>query len=110
MKEVMKYELTPMPLSIFHIDGGKSSLVWGESSYYKEQIRPNEWVKGHDLTRGNKPDVTILDRCAILWKIQWPSSDFQCMVYRVYDFIKGLINYIAQLLKNNNDQRITHIR
>ena len=28
----MKYELTPMPLFIFHIDGGKSSLVWGGGS------------------------------------------------------------------------------
>ena len=45
-------------------------------------------------TRGKTPDMTIVDRCAVLWKIQWPSTNGT-----VQDFVKG---FVYDMLKKND--------
>ena len=86
MKHVLKYELTPMPLSMFHINGNPRIIK------NKADLMNN--LKVMVLTRGNKADVTILDGCAILWKIKWPSANGT-----ICDFVKGFQNYVIQILK-----------
>lgn len=89
MKEVLKYELTPMPLSMFKIDGSpricksKSDLMNG--------------LKVAVPTRGKAPDMSIVDGCAILWKIQWPSANGN-----VQDFVLGFLNFISEMLRSND--------
>ena len=66
MKEVLKYELTPMPLSMFKTNGSPRNCK-----------AKSEFMNGLKVTvptRGKTPDMTIVDGCAVLWKIQWPMA------------------------------------
>ena len=94
MKDVLQYELTPMPLSMFHINGNPRIIK------NKSDLMNN--LKVMVPTRGNKPDVTILDGCAILWKIKWPSTNGTIL----YDYVKGFENYVIQILKKNDTMLI----
>ena len=46
---------------------------------------------------GNTPDMTIVDGCAVLWKIQWPSANGT-----VQDFVKGFPKFVYDMLKKND--------
>ena len=65
MKEILKFELTPMPLSLFKLDGNPRIIA--TKSIMKSDLEVQI------ASRSRKPDITILDGCAILWIIQWPS-------------------------------------
>ena len=67
MKQVLKYELTPMPLSMFKIEGSPRIC--------KSKADLMNGLKVTVPTRGKAPDMSIVDGCAILWKIQWPSAN-----------------------------------
>ena len=65
MVDALRYELTPTPLSMFEMDGTPRIIK-----------NKSEIMNGLNIvvnTRGRKPDVSILDGCAILWKMQWPN-------------------------------------
>ena len=89
MKEVLKYELTPMPLSMFNMDGSPR-ICKSKSDLMTE-------LKVTVPTRGKKPDLSIVDGCAVLWKIQWPSTNGT-----IQDFVKGFNKFIFDMLKNND--------
>ena len=89
MAEALRYELTPTPLSMFEM-------------YGTPRIRKNESDIMNDLkivvnTRGRNPDVSILDGCRILWKIQWPNQSGT-----MKDYVKGFVNYVTHILKCND--------
>ena len=48
-------------------------------------------------TRGNTPDMTIVDGCAVLWKIQWPSANGN-----VQNFVKDFHKFVYDMLKKND--------
>ena len=89
MVDVLRYELTPMPLSMFEMDGTPRII--------KKKSDIMNSIKAVVATRGRKHDVSILDGCAILWKIQWPTSSGT-----MKDYIKGFVNYITDFLKRND--------
>ena len=65
MKDILRYELTPMPL--FRSAG--SPIFCKSKSVMKAdlQIQMNSRIT-------KLPDFSILDGCAILWIIQWYST------------------------------------
>ena len=87
MKDVLKYELTPMPLSLFKTDD--APIICKSKSVLKAilQVDVN--------TRTTSPDFSILDGCAILWIIHWPSNG-------------TLQNYITSLCKYVMDHLFKH--
>ena len=89
MKEVLKYELTPMPLSMFKTDG--SPRICKAKSDFMNGLKVTV------PTRGKTPDMTIVDGCAVLWKIQWPSANGT-----VQDFVKGFHKFVYDMLKKND--------
>ena len=48
-------------------------------------------------TRIKTPDMTIVDGCAVLWKIQWPSANGT-----VQDFVKGFHKFVYDMLKKKD--------
>ena len=78
-----------MPLSMFKTNGSprirkaKSDLMNG--------------LKVTVSTRGKTLDMTIVDGCAVLWKIQWPSAKGT-----VQDFVKGFHKFVYDMLKKND--------
>ena len=89
MKEVLKYELTPMPLSMFKTNG--SPRICKAKSDFMNGLKVTV------PTRGTTPDMTIVDGCAVLWKIQWPSANGT-----VQDYVKGFHKFVYDMLKKND--------
>ena len=89
MKEVLKYELTPMPLSMFKTNG--SPRICKAKSDFMNGLKVTV------PTRGKTPDMTIVDGCAVHWKIQWPSAN-----RTVQDFVKGFHKFVYDMLKKND--------
>ena len=87
MKEVLKYELTPMPLSMFKTNG--SPRICKAKSDFMNGLKVTV------PTRGKTPDMTIVDGCAVRWKIQWPSADGT-----VQDFVKGFHKFVTRENRN----------
>ena len=85
MKEVLKYELTPMPLSMFKTNG--SPRICKAKSDFMNGLKVTV------PTRGKTPDMTIVDGCAVLWKIQWTSANGT-----VQDFVKGFHKFVYDML------------
>ena len=48
-------------------------------------------------TRGKTPVMTIVDGCAVLWKIQWPSANGT-----VQEFVKSFHKFVYDMLKKND--------
>ena len=59
--------------------------------------RLDERAESNCSFRGTTPDMTIVDGCAVLWKIQWPSANGT-----VQDFVKGFHKFVYDMLKKND--------
>ena len=82
MKDVMGYELAGVPPSMFD-ETGEMRITKSKSTLkLKLQVEVTD-------RRSIHPDAIILDGCAILWVINWPSHGI------VEDYIKNLVHYIS---------------
>ena len=63
----MSHELSPVPISMFSDDG--EMRIATSKSILKKNLQVT-----HSLRTGAKPEVAILDACAILWCIYWPAN------------------------------------
>ena len=89
MKTVLGFELTPLPLSMFEPDG-KMRLCKNKSDLkntLKKEI-PSRTAKA--------PDFVIIDGCAILWIIHWPTSG------TLSSYIKGFLKYVLDKVSQND--------
>ena len=80
LEEVLKYELSPIPMALFDGNGlmrdskGKSAL--------------KNALQVEICTRQPKSDVVIIDGCALFWHISWPLNGLvKDLATSFYDFI-----------------------
>ena len=83
MKDVLEYELSPVPTSLFE-DSGEMRTPKAKSTLKRKLQVDAESV-------GVRTCV-ILDGCAILWVIHWPTTG------TVADYVKNFVAYIQRLL------------
>ena len=82
MKDVLRYELASVPPSMFDESG--EMRITKSKSVMKTKLQV-EMMDGCSTP----PDAIVLDGCAILWVIRWPSHGL------VQNNIKNLNGYIS---------------
>ena len=86
LKDILLYELAAVPPSMFE-DSGDMRIIKTKSVLKKKlQVEVSERLCP-------PPDAVIVDGCAVLWVIQWPTSG------TVEDYIKSLMAYVIGLLQ-----------
>ena len=86
LESVLKYELAPVPTSMFDING--DMRITKSKSTLKKKLQ----VEVSDR-QSHPPDSIILDGCAVLWVINWPTHG------TVEDYIKNLLSYLIECQK-----------
>lgn len=88
LKDVMKFELAATP-SMFEENG--DMRITKTKSILKKKLQ----VEVSDRL-SSSPDAFIIDGCAVLWVIRWPTKG------TVEDFILNLLGYVNERLKSCN--------
>ena len=86
MKDVLGYELSHVPPSMFDKTGDMRISKAKSTLKAKLQVELT-------MRRTASPKATVLDGCAILWVIRWPAHGI------VKDFVENLFEYISNLQK-----------
>ena len=68
LRDMLKYELAAVPTSIFDEKRGELRI-----SKSKSILKPRLQVEVTYPSRGTG-DAVVIDGCAILWVLQWPSK------------------------------------
>ena len=85
LPDVFKYELAPVPTSLFE-DNGDMRITKSKSTLKRQlQITSKKIV--------HTPDVMIIDGCAMFWVISYPLKG------TVGDFVKNVVTHIVKLLQ-----------
>ena len=90
LKQVFQHELAPVPTSMFK-DNGDMRITKTKSTL-KNKLQVKQIVRTVCKQPASLPEVTIIDGCALLWVISWPSQGV------VQDYIDNFIHYIKQKL------------
>ena len=85
MGEVFQYELAPDPTSMFDYNG--NMRLSGAKSVLIAKLQVDQSAR--TLL---PPTIIIIDGCAILWIIHWPTNG------TVQDFVNGFIGYVFRKL------------
>ena len=88
-KNMFSYELAPVPTSMFEDDGQM------RTSKNKSDLKRKLQIEIPTRKTGI-PDVVILDGCAILWIINWPSNA------TVLSYCKSVSEYIQRKLEQSD--------
>ena len=85
LKDIMSHELSPVPTSMFD-DNGDMNAATTKSALKKK-------LQNTELTRSaTKPDIVVIDGCALLWVIHWPTTGtLQTICNGVWTYIERLI-------------------
>ena len=86
LKDVLMYELSPVPTSLFENSGNLRVSKTKSVLKNKLQVELSE-------RRCPPPDAVILDGCAVLWVIQWPTKG------TVQDYIINFMQYLTYQMK-----------
>ena len=101
LEDVLKHELSPVPSALFDETGDIRSA--SGKSVLKNSLQIEVPI------RGCTTDVIIIDGCALLWTIQWPSkgpvSDLANAVYK-YIQSKILDHDVCLVFDRYNDYSI----
>lgn len=89
LKDVFGHELAPLPTSMF--DNSGEMRIAASKSTLKKKLQV-----AYSARRIGTPDVLILDGCAILWCIHWPSNG------TVQDFIESYWQYVYHRLRESD--------
>ena len=87
LKYVLSYELAAIPPSMFDDKSGEMRLTTTKSS-----LKTKLQVEVADR-RTVPADVVVLDGCAVLWVISWPTNG------GVEDYVKNAVSYIGGCLQ-----------
>jgi len=88
VKDIFRYELSPIPTSMFEDNG--DMRVTKAKSVLKRKLQVEQSAR-----TVHKTEVVIIDGCAILWIINWPTRG------TVQDFVDGFLQYILSKLKQS---------
>ena len=87
LKDIMQFELAAVPPSMFE-DSGDMRITKTKSVMKKKlQVEVSDRLS-------SSPDAFIIDGCAVLWVIRWPTKG------TVEDFILNLLAYVNERLKS----------
>ena len=89
VKVLYSYELVPLPTSMFD--------EFGEIRIDKSKANLRKLLAKDVSARSiSKPDIVVLDGCAILWPVNWPSN------VKVSDFVDNFLSYVFVLLHESD--------
>ena len=87
MKEILSYELAPVPTSVFEGETRDVRIAKAKSTLKnKLQVAQSARATG-------KPHAIVIDRCATLWVVHWPSKG------SVQDLVTNAVHYDTGKLK-----------
>ncbi|XP_066927982.1 uncharacterized protein [Clytia hemisphaerica] len=91
LEEVLRFELSPIPLSIFQKNGEMRPP--NAKSELKEALKVTTSQRNQ-----TKPEVIIVDGCAKFWDVRWPTNGtVRDLAYKMYQYVT------YQLSKENSD-------
>ena len=93
MKDILQYELSPMPTSLFHDD--VTMRIPSNKSSLKKALQVE-----HSVRTTASADAVIIDGCAVMWVIHWPTA------WTVADYANNFLQYVCCLM-NTNDVYLT---
>ena len=80
LEEVLKYKLSPVPLSFFDSNGEMRHSTSKAKLKNRLQIETSQWLQ-------SKADVVIIDGCGKLWSISWPkNATLRDLAYQTYQY------------------------
>ena len=85
IENIFCYELSPIPTSMFE-DKGAMKLAKSKSNFSKLATK----VSSRSIA---KPSLLVIDGCAILWVVNWPTNGL------VSDYVKNFCDFIFLPLK-----------
>ena len=97
LNDVLKYELAAVPTSIF--DGNSGELRISKS---KSILKRRLQVEVTNPSRGTG-DAVVIDGCAILWVLQWPSKGF------IKDVVLNFVKYATNKMHCYRRTHVCHI-
>ena len=87
VKQILSYELAPVPTSMFE-EKTRDLRIAQSKSILKNKLQ----VKQSACATG-QPDTLVIDGCAILWVVHWPSKG------SVQDLVTNFVKYVKGKLK-----------
>ena len=85
LEEVLKYELSPVPLSLFDSNGEMRHSTSKAKLKNRLQIETSQRLQ-------SKADVVIIDGCGNLWSISWPkNATLRDLAYQLYQHVTFLL-------------------
>ena len=87
LDDLFKYELSPIPLSMFK--------ATGEGRFPSNKSSLKKKFKVEVSKRNIKTDAVIIDGCAALYHVHWPKEA------KVQDFVDTFIQYISKFLQHS---------
>jgi len=88
IQDVLRYELAPVPTSMF-TDSGEMRVAKGKSTL-KTQLQVEV------SSRLAPPQTVIIDGSAILWVVHWPVNG------KVQDYVDNVVTYVTRKMKEAN--------
>ena len=85
LQELFKHELSPVPTAMFDDDG--EMRIAKSKSVLKNKLQIEQSAR-----QVHNPGVVVIDGCAILWHIQWPTSGI------IKNCVGGFIAYVFDKL------------
>ena len=89
IKVLFFYGLAPLPTSMFD---EFAEICVGKSKAELRKLLAKK-VSARNIS---KPDIVLLDGCAILWSVNWPSNG------KVSDFVDNFLSYAFILLHESD--------
>ena len=89
MKDILEYELAPIPTSMFSENG--QMRISKSKAVLKKKLQVE-----HSCRTSMKADAVFIDGCAALWVMHWPSSG------TVLDFASNFLHYITNLMQDSD--------
>ena len=85
LEEVLKYELSPAPLSLFDSNGEMRHSTSKAKLKNRLQIKTSQRLQ-------SKADVVIIDGCGKLWITLWPkNATSRVLAYQIYQHVTFLL-------------------
>ena len=89
MKDVLEYELCPVPASLFDENGDMRIAKSKSTLKNKLQVQ-------HSGRQVQRPDKVLIDGCALLWVIHYPKNG------TVLDYAENVTEYVSRLLAESD--------
>ncbi|MES9884531.1 MAG: hypothetical protein ABW185_27110 [Sedimenticola sp.] len=89
IKDVLQYELAPVPASIFDDNG--DMRITNTKSTLKRKLQVDVTERAFE-----QPDVVVVDGCAVMWTIHWPVKG------TVKEYVDNFCSHIYKLVLQND--------